>query len=353
VRIRSDIELDEELEMVYQAPRKGRYNPRHRSARPQAARGCREAIADLVEVSDDGEESVEMGFRPTFTGSVHEREWILNYLGPFYDNHQITDVLRRVQGGKEANVYCCAAHPSTGLELVAAKVYRPRMFRNLRNDARYRTGRAILDGDGIDVHDDRLLRAVRRKTAFGRELAHTSWLSHEYQTLQLLYAAGVAVPRPLEQSENTILMAYLGEELAPAPTLQQVRLGPDEVEPLFHRLMENVELMMAHKRVHGDLSAYNVLYWEGEVWMIDLPQAIDPWVNPDAAQILQRDITRLCDYFGRYGIRSDPAALADDLWRRYGPPRIEPDPVDDTEGPDRVGPGREPVARRPEVEISG
>jgi catechol 2,3-dioxygenase-like lactoylglutathione lyase family enzyme len=46
---------------------------------------------------------------------------------------QILDVLRRVKGGKEANVYCCRTHPSTGVDLLAAKLYRPRMFRNLRS----------------------------------------------------------------------------------------------------------------------------------------------------------------------------------------------------------------------------
>jgi RIO kinase 1 len=329
MKIEADIELDEEWERMYQAPRKGRHHPRRRRSRPPAARGRHEVIAELVELGDEGEETVELGFRPTFTGSRHERDWILNYLGPFYDQHRITDVLRRVQGGKEANVYCCAAHPSTGLQLVAAKVYRPRMFRNLRNDARYRAGRAVLDGDGIVVHDDRLLRAVQKRSSFGQALAHTSWLSHEFQTLQLLYDAGVAVPRPLEQSENTILMEFLGEELRPAPTLQQVTLAPDEVEPLYRRLLDDVERMMALQRVHGDLSAFNVLYWEGDVWLIDLPQAIDPWVNPDAAQILQRDITRLGDYFARYGLQIDPAALAEDLWARYGPPRVEPLPFED------------------------
>jgi RIO kinase 1 len=341
MRIRSDTDLDDELEMIYGAPRKGRYNPRQRALRPKTRPDRAEVIAELVETDEEGGEVVEMGFRPTFTGSLYERDWILNYLGPFYHNHQITDVLRRVQGGKEANVYCCTAHPSTGLELVAAKVYRPRMFRTLRNDARYRAGRAVLDSDGIVVHDDRLLRAVRKKTEFGRELAHTSWLSHEFQTLQLLYQAGAAVPRPLDQSENTILMAYLGEEMTPAPTLHQVRLAPDEAQRLFQRLMVNVELMMAHNRVHGDLSAYNVLYWDGEFWMIDFPQAIDPWVNPDAAQILQRDVTRLCAYFAPYGIKSDPGALAEDLWERYGPPPIEPVPTEDA----IVARSTEPAAR--------
>ncbi len=65
-------------------------------------------------------------FSPTYVGSKYERLWVLSWLGPFYDNKQITDVLHRVKGGKEANVYCCAAHPDTGLELMAAKVYRPR-----------------------------------------------------------------------------------------------------------------------------------------------------------------------------------------------------------------------------------
>jgi RIO kinase 1 len=93
--------------------------------------------------------------------------------------------------------------------------------------------------------------------------------------------------------------------------------------------MENVELMMAHNRIHGDLSAYNVLYWDGECWMIDFPQAVDPRVNPDAAEILRRDVTRLCDYFARYGVASDPVSLAEGLWQQYGPARIEPVPVED------------------------
>mgnify|MGYP000925870685 CR=1 FL=1 len=61
----------------------------------------------------------------------------------------ITDVLHQVKGGKEATVYCCAAHPSTGVDLIAAKVYRPREFRQLRNDAQYRQGRRILSDEPV------------------------------------------------------------------------------------------------------------------------------------------------------------------------------------------------------------
>lgn len=281
----------------------------------------------------------EAVFNPSFTSSFHEREWILNYLGYFYDDKQITDVLSRVKGGKEANVYCCAAHPGTGLALIAAKIYRPREFRQLRNDARYRLGRSYLDAAGKVVRDEKLLAAVRKKTSTGRELVHTSWLEHEFQTLKLLYAAGVDVPRPVSHGNNTILMEYLGEAGLPAPALQAVRLEPGEAGPLFERLLHNVELMLAHGRIHGDLSAFNVLYWEGDVRLIDFPQAVTPTENPDAFDLLERDLRRLCQYFERYSLRADPADLARGLWARYGPVRESPlDWADEA-----VSPGDDPA----------
>ncbi len=170
-------------------------------------------------------------FKPTYTGSRHELHWILTYLSPFHEEGQILDVLRLVKGGKEANVYCCRAHPSLGVNLLAAKLYRPRMFRNLRNDAQYRQGRAVLDERGRAVHDPRRLHAIQRGTNLGKELVHTSWLTHEYETLRLLYEAGPDVPRPITVSENVILMEYLGDDLRGAPTLNHARSSRRRLAP--------------------------------------------------------------------------------------------------------------------------
>src|SRR5205085_12669452 len=140
-----------------------------------------------------------------------------------------------VKGGKEASVYCCRPAADIGLPLLAAKVYRPRQFRALRNDKMYREGRPILREDGRPVKktDHRLLRAVGKKTAFGVQVEHTSWLMYEYTTLQRLHKAGGAVPRPFAASENAILMAFCGDLSAAAPPLSHVHLDRDEAEPLF------------------------------------------------------------------------------------------------------------------------
>jgi RIO kinase 1 len=116
-----------------------------------------------------------------------------------------------------------------------------------------------------------------------------------------------------------MLMEYVGDEAMPAPHLQRVRLAADEVEPLFRRLLHNVELMLAHDRIHGDLSAYNVLYWEGDVTIIDFPQVIDAYGNPEAFELFSRDLERICQYFARYGLREDPASLAHEMWSRAMP----------------------------------
>ena len=87
----------------------------------------------------------------TYVPARFEAVWLRASLASFYEEEWISDVLASIKGGKEANVYRCQAHPNTGEQLLAAKVYRPRQFRNLRNDKAYRDGRAILTPEGRSV----------------------------------------------------------------------------------------------------------------------------------------------------------------------------------------------------------
>jgi RIO kinase 1 len=272
----------------------------------------------LAELTDDTADVV-LGFETTYRPSHYEESWLLSSLYPFYDQGLITDVLALVKGGKEASVYLCEPHPNVGLGLLAAKVYRPRMFRNLRNDAMYRQGREVLTADGKPAGKQagNYARAIRNKTAFGMQAAHTSWLMYEFTAMERLYQAGAAVPRPISSSDNAILMSYHGDERMAAPTLNTVDLEPDEAETLFQQVLRNVDLMLQHDLIHGDLSAYNMLYWEGEITIIDFPQVVNLHTNPKARFILQRDIGHTCEYFCGQGVQCNPRAICDSLWRRY------------------------------------
>jgi RIO kinase 1 len=268
------------------------------------------------------ETAPESAFVPSYKSSHRDHGellWLTDALQGFYADELIDDVLRSIKGGKEANVYQCRAHPSTGVPFLAAKVYRPRKHRSLKNDAIYREGRGVIgeDGKSINSRDKRMGRAMQKMTQFGQQLRIGSWIGHEYETLQLLSDAGVDVPRLYALGDGAILMEYLGNDDGAAPTLNDVSLEPDEAKALFDRTTANIERMLACHRIHADLSAFNILYWEGATTIIDFPQAVDPRINRHAEALLKRDVERVCQYFERQGVETNAAALSDDLWARY------------------------------------
>jgi len=285
-------------------------------ARPKPKKKADKSV--VAELSNETDTSDGV-FQTTYQPARFEKIWLRDSLTPFYDMDMVKDVLAIVKGGKEANVYRCLGGPAAPAELVAAKVYRPRQFRNLSNDAMYKEGREGLGADGkvVKKNAHRVMRAMGKKTSFGVQVAHTSWLMYEFNTLKSLRAAGAAVPEPIAVGENAILMGYVGDRYLAAPTLQEVGLDVSTARRLFDQVVQNIETMLAANWIHGDLSAYNILYWEGEITVIDFPQVTNAVGNSNARFILTRDVQRVCDYFIMQGLTINAQGLANHLWQRF------------------------------------
>jgi RIO kinase 1 len=258
----------------------------------------------------------------TYTPTDPERVYLNESLGTFFEDQLLLDVLYKVRVGKEATCYCCRAHPGTGLGLVAAKVYRPRAFRAMRNDWYYRIGRTMTTGGRGVAYRGRVLRALKKHTRFGKQVEQISWSSNEYQLLSKLHELRADVPRPIAGSESAILMEYLGDDVRGAPTLHMIALEPDDARRLFDRVMGNITLMLREHLVHADLSAHNILYWNDRIHVIDLPQAVAADRHPGAFELLARDVDHVCQYFAKQGVQSDPIGLAIDLWTRLQEGRL-------------------------------
>ncbi len=219
-------------------------------------------------------------------------------------------VEHRINDGKEATVYLCRARPdSLSVPYVAAKVYRDRRFRGFSNNAAYTDTRRI--------RDKRMARAVQRGTRTGRKTAQRMWVDREFEALRLLRAAGASVPEPYDHAPDAVLMEYLGDEMGAAPMLAHVRLSETEAERAYQLLLEDLGIMLDCGLVHGDLSAFNVLYHQGRPRIIDLPQAVEVGEAVDGWTLFHRDLTNLSGYFERQGLRLDPMSDAMDLWGRF------------------------------------
>ena len=303
------IELYDELEDTESTKPEGARTTRKRQSRKQ------ETDAHLFIRAQEHSRT----FQFTYHAARFEEAWLFEALTELAEQLWIKDVLRKAKAGKEASVYLCQPGPAANeSKFVAAKVYRPRTLRNLKNDQMYRDGRTDLDGEGKIIRRDADLHAIQKRSGYGEELRHQSWIAHEFAAMETLFAAGADIPRPYARSGNTIVMEFVGDEIGSAPTLNEVRLDRDEAHPLFERVMRNVEILLANGFIHGDLSAYNILYWEGEVKLIDFPQVVAPKDNRNALRIFSRDVTRLCEYFARQGVDSNPRQLVNEIWTRRG-----------------------------------
>jgi len=60
--------------------------------------------------------------------------------------------------------------------------------------------------------------------------------------------------------------------------------------------------------VHGDLSEYNLIVYEGELFVIDLGQAVTVH-HPNAGEFLERDCRNVAAFFSRQGVETDTTSL--------------------------------------------
>ena len=63
--------------------------------------------------------------------------------------------------------------------------------------------------------------------------------------------------------------------------------------------------MVATGVAHGDLSAYNLLWWDDRLWFIDFPQAVDIAANPQGLGFLHADVVNVCRWFAARGLDTD------------------------------------------------
>ena len=83
--------------------------------------------------------------------------------------------------------------------------------------------------------------------------------------------------------------------------LAEARLSAAEIGRAPEQLVENLRLLVGAGFVHADLSAYNLLWWEDELWFIDFPQAVDVTTNPHTFDYLYRDVANVGGWFARHG----------------------------------------------------
>ncbi|MFN2484224.1 MAG: RIO1 family regulatory kinase/ATPase [Candidatus Limnocylindria bacterium] len=225
--------------------------------------------------------------------------------------------LGALKTGKEAEVFLVERRSAEGTCLLAHKRYRPRFptageLRELgfSKATRYRHDSVYRAGWAVNARDRRALKGA---TEWGRTLKGFMWPMNEMAMLERAWRAGASVPYPVERTEDGVLMEYIGDLEQAAPRLVDARLEADLLPSAFAQLVDSLRALTSAGVVHADLSVYNLLWWRDRLVMIDFPQAVTVTENPDALDLLHRDIANVCTWFGRRGVACDPGAIFAEL----------------------------------------
>jgi RIO kinase 1 len=219
----------------------------------------------------------------------------------------ISEVLARLQSGKEAEVYVVRF----GNKVVAAKVYKDREHRSFKNNSSYKEGRA--------VRNSRSARAMERGSRFGKAAAEDAWKSAEADALYKLHAAEVRVPTPVLFLDGVLLMELvLDAEGRPARRVIDTGLTAAQANAAYHDMLVQLVRILSCDLIHGDLSPYNVLWGVDGPTVIDFPQIVSASHNSSSERFFLRDAANILGHFERI----DPSLQARrgdaaEIWRAY------------------------------------
>ena len=209
---------------------------------------------------------------------------------------QITEFNGCIATGKEANVYHARGRgvkeEAEGLEPnreLAIKIYKTSIL-IFKDRERYITGEFRFR-HGYCKSNPRKMVAV--------------WCEKEIRNLKRIRQKGIKCPEPFAFKSNLIMMEFIGKDGVAAPRLKDALNDFENLEEFDNCYMQIMEIMKKMfqncKLVHSDFSEYNLLYYNKEVYVIDLAQAVEE-NHPNADYFLKRDIHNMNEFFTKNSI---------------------------------------------------
>ncbi|KAL2097395.1 hypothetical protein ACEWY4_006602 [Coilia grayii] len=190
----------------------------------------------------------------------------------------ISEINGCISTGKEANVY----HASTAKgESRAIKIYKTSIL-------------LFKDRDKYVSGEFRFRHGYCKGNP--RKMVRT-WAEKEMRNLIRLHAAEIPSPEPIMLRSHVLVMDFIGKDDMPAPLLKNAVLSESKARELYLQVIQNMRKMYQEARlVHADLSEFNMLYHNGDAYIIDVSQSVEH-DHPHALEFLRKDCNNVNDFF--------------------------------------------------------
>ncbi|XP_068092957.1 serine/threonine-protein kinase RIO1 [Hyperolius riggenbachi] len=129
-----------------------------------------------------------------------------------------------------------------------------------------------------------------------------TWAEKEMRNLIRLNTAGIPCPEPILLKSHVLVMGFIGRNATPATLLKNAQLSDSKAREIYLDIIQYMRRMYQDARlVHADLSEFNMLFHNGQVYIIDVSQSVEH-DHPHALEFLRKDCANVNDFFVKYGV---------------------------------------------------
>ncbi|KAJ8383290.1 hypothetical protein AAFF_G00222260 [Aldrovandia affinis] len=134
-----------------------------------------------------------------------------------------------------------------------------------------------------------------------RKMVRT-WAEKEMRNLIRLQTAKIPSPEPIMLRSHVLVMSFIGKNETPAPLLKNAQLSESKARELYLQVIQNMRRIYQDARlVHADLSEFNMLYHNGDAYIIDVSQSVEH-DHPHALEFLRKDCSNVNDFFMKHDV---------------------------------------------------
>ncbi|CAC5415844.1 RIOK1 [Mytilus coruscus] len=194
----------------------------------------------------------------------------------------ISEINGCISTGKEANVY----HATGKDQDMAVKVYKTSIL-------------VFKDRDKYVSGEFRFRHGYCKHNP--RKMVQT-WAEKEMRNLIRIHQAGVLCPEPILLKSHVLVMSFIGTDGWPAPLLKDSDISESKARELYLECIHMVRTLYHQcKLIHADLSEFNMLYHNGNIYVIDVSQSVEH-DHVHALEFLRKDCTNITDFFRKKGV---------------------------------------------------
>lgn len=123
------------------------------------------------------------------------------------------------------------------------------------------------------------------------------WAEKEMHNLIKMRSCDIPCPEAIILKKHVLIMSFIGKDSVPAPKLKDAKLNETQLKSAYEQSLQILsDLYKKCNLIHADFNAFNLLWHEDRLCVIDVSQSVEI-IHPLGLEFLLRDCRNVHQFF--------------------------------------------------------